>query len=88
MILLPSHSVLMQYGGARLVDVCLSPVQWDCDNIVMILGVTIDGVCRSHWPRGLRHELSLLARTWVQIPLKAWMSLVCAFILLCCSVCR
>jgi hypothetical protein len=46
---------------------------------------------RSQWQRGLRHELSSLARTlgsWVRIPLKAWMS-VCAFTLcLCCLVCR
>jgi hypothetical protein len=46
---------------------------------------------RSQWPRGLRHELSSLARTlrsWVRILLKAWMSTLCAFILcLCCSVC-
>jgi hypothetical protein len=46
---------------------------------------------RSQFSRGLRHELSSLARTlgsWVRIPLKAWMS-VCAFILcLCCPVCR
>jgi hypothetical protein len=45
---------------------------------------------RSQWPRGLRHELSSLARTlgsWVWIPLKALVS-VCAFILcLCCPVC-
>jgi hypothetical protein len=36
---------------------------------------------RSQWPRGLRHELSSLARTlgsWVRIPLKAWMS-VCLY---------
>jgi hypothetical protein len=53
-------------------------------------------VCRgfrqSQWPRGLRHELSSLARTlgsWVRFPLKSWMSVLCAFILcLCCSVCR
>jgi hypothetical protein len=35
------------------------------------------------YPRGLRHELSSLARklgSWVRIPLKAWMS-VCPFIL-------
>jgi hypothetical protein len=33
--------------------------------------------CRSQWPRGLRHVLSSLARaleSWVQIPLKEWMS--------------
>jgi hypothetical protein len=45
---------------------------------------------RSQWARGLRHEPSSLPRTlrsWVRIPLKAWMS-VCAFILcLCCPVC-
>jgi hypothetical protein len=44
---------------------------------------------RSQWPHGLRHELSSLVRTlgsWVRIPLKAWMSVLCAFILcLCCS---
>jgi hypothetical protein len=48
--------------------------------------------CRSQWPRGLRHELSSLARTlasWARIPFEAWMSVLCAFILcLCCSVCR
>jgi hypothetical protein len=34
-------------------------------------------LCRSQWPRGLRHELSSLARTrgsWVRIQFKAWMS--------------
>jgi hypothetical protein len=39
---------------------------------------------RSQWPRGLRHELSSLARTlrsWVRIPFKAWMSVSCEFIL-------
>jgi hypothetical protein len=36
---------------------------------------------RSQWPRGVRHELSSLARmlgSWVRIPLKAWMS-VCFY---------
>jgi hypothetical protein len=46
----------------------------------------------SRWPRGLSHAPSSFARTlgsWVRIPLKAWMSVLCAFILcLCCSVCR
>jgi hypothetical protein len=44
---------------------------------------------RSQWPRGLRHELSSLARTlwsWVRIPLEVWMSLrlfcVCVVIFL------
>jgi hypothetical protein len=47
---------------------------------------------RSQWPRGLRHELSSLARTlrsWFRIPLNAWKSVLCAFNLcLCFSVCR
>jgi hypothetical protein len=33
--------------------------------------------CQSQWPRGLRHELSSLARTlglWIRISLEAWMS--------------
>jgi hypothetical protein len=33
-------------------------------------------VCRSHWPRGLRHELSSPAQAlgpWFRIPLEAWM---------------
>jgi hypothetical protein len=34
-------------------------------------------MCRSQWPRDLRHELSSLARklrSWVRIPFEAWMS--------------
>jgi hypothetical protein len=45
---------------------------------------------RWQWSRGLRHELSSLARTlgsWILIPLKAWMSCELPFCL-CCSVCR
>jgi hypothetical protein len=41
-------------------------------------------MCRSQWLHGLMHELSSLARTlgsWVQIPLKAWVSVLCVFIL-------
>jgi hypothetical protein len=41
---------------------------------------------RSQWPRRLRHQVSSLARTlgsWVRIPLKAWVSVLCAFILCC-----
>jgi hypothetical protein len=51
-----------------------------------------DSSSRSQWTRGLRHKLSSLTLTlksWVRIPLKAWISVLCAFILcLCCSVCR
>jgi hypothetical protein len=38
-------------------------------------------MCRSLWPRGLRHELSSPARTlgsWVRIPLEPWMP-VCVY---------
>jgi hypothetical protein len=37
--------------------------------------------CRSQWPRGLRLELSSSAptlRSWIQIPLEAWM-FVCIY---------
>jgi hypothetical protein len=47
--------------------------------------------CRPRWPRGLRHELSSLARTlgsWVRISLKAWMSVFAFILRLCCPVCR
>jgi hypothetical protein len=48
-------------------------------------------LCRSQWLRGLRHELSSLARilgSWIRIPLMAWMS-VCVysvFVLFCVQV--
>jgi hypothetical protein len=38
-------------------------------------------MCRPQWPRGLRYELSSLARTlrsWVRIPLNTWIS-VCVY---------
>jgi hypothetical protein len=48
--------------------------------------------CRSQRPRGVRHELSSPSQSlgsWVRIPLEAWMSVLCAFILcLFCPVCR
>jgi hypothetical protein len=47
---------------------------------------------RSQWLCGRRHELSSLTQTlgsWVRIPLKAWMSVLYAFILpLCCRLRR
>jgi hypothetical protein len=53
---------------------------------------SVETTSRSRWPRGLRHELSSLGRTlgsWFRIPLKALMSILCAFILYSwCSVCR
>jgi hypothetical protein len=48
-------------------------------------------ICRSQWPRGLRHELSSPAQTlgsWVRIPLEARMSLCVysVFVLSCVQV--
>jgi hypothetical protein len=51
----------------------------------------LEHVCRSQWPRGLRHVLSSLARmlgVWVRIQHKAWMfgvylCLLCVFVVLC-----
>jgi hypothetical protein len=43
--------------------------------------INVDPLCRLQWPRRLRHELSSLAPTlgsWVEIPLKAWVS-VCVY---------
>jgi hypothetical protein len=57
--------------------------------IVLLVSIFISAevvLGRSEWPRGLRHELSSLARTLrscVRIPLKAWMSVLCVFMLLC-----
>jgi hypothetical protein len=54
----------------------------------LITLIIFDG--RSRWPRGLRHELSSLARTlgsWVRILLKAWMSVYAFILCLCCPVC-
>jgi hypothetical protein len=55
---------------------------------IYICDDTIGGSGRSEWPRGLRHELSSLARklgSWIQIPLNAWMSvcLFCVCVVLC-----
>jgi hypothetical protein len=67
----------------RCLKFCLPHWSW-CSFIAGINSL----LCRSQWPRGLRHELSSLARTlgsWVQIRPKAWP----AFRLgLGCSVCR
>ena len=43
-------------------------------------------VCRSHWPRGLRHRSAAarLLRSWVGIPPGTWMFVV---IVVCCDCC-
>jgi hypothetical protein len=43
--------------------------------------VVVIVVCRSQWPRSLRHELSSPSQTlvsWVRMPLETWMS-VCVY---------
>jgi hypothetical protein len=70
--------------GTELLSLFSQLVQFTNYSRVVVL-------CRSQWPRGLRHELSSLARmlgSWVRIPLIAWMSVLCAFILCLCSMCR
>jgi hypothetical protein len=52
----------------------------DCVPILRYVLVAVY-LCRSQWPRSLRHELSSLTRTlgsWVRMPLKEWMS-VCGY---------
>jgi hypothetical protein len=43
-------------------------------NVCIYIYIGVHNVCRSLWPRGLRRELSSLARTlgsWIRFPLKA-----------------
>jgi hypothetical protein len=67
-----------------------SPDDWLHGNLnpSLIYSRYIAIIGRSRWPSGLRrHELSSLALTlgsWVRVPLKAWMSVLCAVY----SVCR
>jgi hypothetical protein len=73
---LESHTIHI-----KMTVFCISLRAQDC-------GTSSSEPCRSQWSRGLNHELSSLSRTlgsWVQIPLKAWMSMfVCSvFMLLC-----
>jgi hypothetical protein len=55
------------------------PTPWTSirEAFISNFGMHILLTCRQLCPRGLRHELFSSARTlgsWVQIPLKAWMS--------------
>jgi hypothetical protein len=68
----------------------LNPViKRTCENITLKNKSTyIIMICRSQWPRGLRHELSSPTPTlgsWVRISLEAGMSVCvyCVFVLLC-----
>jgi hypothetical protein len=56
--------------------------------IIIIITGSVVTLCKSHWPRGLMHELSSPARTlgsWVRISLEAWMTVYVysVFVLLC-----
>jgi hypothetical protein len=56
-----------------------------------LLELNYDPADHSGGARGLRHKLSSHARTlesWVRIPLKVWMSVLCAFILCLCRSLR
>jgi hypothetical protein len=65
---------------------------WFCLLVSAGKGLAMSQYSWSRWPRGLRCELSSLARTlgsWVRIPLKAWMSLCvyCVCVVLCVGSC-
>jgi hypothetical protein len=71
--------------GVKLLAACLLNVVarlWHTREIQFISLSKVDYRMRrrSQWPRRQRHELSSL-RSWVRIQLKAWMSILCAFIL-------
>jgi hypothetical protein len=65
---------------------------WGQENVGLYIHSSIRLHGRSQWLRCPSHELSSLApKLWscVRILLKAWISVLCAFIpCLCCSVCR
>jgi hypothetical protein len=63
-----NHLCLMDSRAA-----VLKRCKWYIFNI-LLLG-------RSQWPLGLRHELSSLG-SWVRIPLKAWMYILCVYVVL------
>jgi hypothetical protein len=83
------HGLSARYGVTNIyICVLLSMLQILClptSNYKSVINsLNISHMFRSQWPRGLRHELSPLARTlgsWVRIPLKTWLSVLCAFIL-------
>ena len=56
----------------------VSACQWET-------GRDMKKVCRSQWPRGLRHmsAAARLLRLWVRIPPRAWMFVVSV---VCCQV--
>jgi hypothetical protein len=57
-----------------------------CD-VIVVIPSSKRAIGRTEWPRGLRHELSSLARTmgsWVRTPGKAWM-FVCVHLFCVCG---
>jgi hypothetical protein len=68
---------------SKIIDAMLS-VKRPRPLLTAYFPVPLFTTCQSQWPRVIRLDMSSLVRTlgsWVRIPLKAWMSLYCAFIL-------
>jgi hypothetical protein len=66
------NSCMFTCGMSHLIG-----LQVGCSGAVVetFLSYGVWRIRRSQWPRGLRHELSSLARmlrSWARIPLKAW----------------
>jgi hypothetical protein len=75
----PHPSRHLSWLASRAICIEACAIKWHRSELVECIKINH----RSRWPRGIRHELSSLARMpglWVQIPLKVWMS-VCTFIL-------
>jgi hypothetical protein len=86
-----SKRIVYNFIQPIIIDIRLLQKQIQCyDTTCVIVFLTCSSywennrlifLCRSEWSRG--------PRSWVRIPFKAWVSILCAFILcLYCSVCR
>jgi hypothetical protein len=76
--------LLLIYAIATVATSCRRPSPLSSKLTSLRVLKSISGGRRSQWPTGLRHELSSLDRvlgSWVWIPLKLWVSVLCAEIL-------
>jgi hypothetical protein len=75
----PSYHQDVVFLGVQ--SVCFEgQIKFSCVFLTRLSPVKVK-LCRSQWPRGLRHEPSSPARTlgsWLRMPLEAWMS-VCVY---------